>query len=304
MSLSLLPSLAVVPPPQEILEFEISSVGYKRPVLSPTSSSSSGSAHSRKAYRPSLTAADFRMHAFGSLPRALDVTNGPAGSGMRSSSALSSERTSVLGLAPSSTSVHDYYRRSSLPSPPPRGTFCSATMSHCSSLPIAELDPFQQVHDLPTFLSEGLHPMQEYDRTAIREPLMSSDQWREKAEWRLERRELRRLRVALDEAGLGVQPLPLCIDCRPMEGSMAFPPSDNQLRISRVKRKFTSVVPLKIPGRGNHQRTRTQILGEEELDAINASLNRSKLIADSCEITDTENQRLAINVDDDDSTLN
>lgn len=76
-----------------------------------------------------------------------------------------------------------------------------------------------------------------------REPPMSSERWRAKAEERLERRKLRRVKFAFEGTGpnLKSEPLPLDIDCRPMVGSFGLAPPVELPRVRREKSPATSI---------------------------------------------------------------
>ncbi|KAI5123233.1 hypothetical protein M0805_001322 [Coniferiporia weirii] len=277
MPLILLPPLVLLPPSCDFVGIDVECPALIRPSLSTNSSYSSSStacsskASRKKAYRPSLTPEDLRAHAFGPRLHVRDTVNVPIVQPTRSSSLSSVECSS--SRSPMSESRRKRYN---LPSPPPRGTFRSATLiPESARLTCARSSSH----------GEGERSMQEPCGSVEREPPMLPGRWRQKADERLERRKLWRTRLASEGSDGSVQPLPLGIDCRPMEGSMGLPPSSDLPRIRKTRsRNMSADSGIKLDGlRSQVIREQTPANGER---LARAPLDRSMSMVELNEIND------------------
>lgn len=196
------------------------------------SSTSSASDKLKRVYKSRLTPDDFILHAFGSTSRKSrehEHTLSPKSSNnlnlqeSRNQSKLSS-RSNSQSCAHSSSLEKQY----ALPAPPLPGMFITTKPPKIkkserhpplpnAAFPVSETDPFS---------GDSILPQEERSWTDVgrnkREPLMTEEQWREKAKKRAESRKQRRM-AAQQGKHEPSSPIPIDIDWRPMEGSLGLP---------------------------------------------------------------------------------
>lgn len=251
--------------------------------ISANCSSTSSPDNLKRVYKSRLTPEDFLLHAFGSTSRKswehhqhtllrnpsnnLNVQETPDQPTLSSRSTLKSSKRDS-----------SQEKRYSLPAPPPSGIFITTKPPRlknserhsplpCNALHVSEIDRFSG--DL--FLTQ-----EERSRTDVgrnrREPLMTEEQWREKARKRAESRKQQRM-AAQQGKQKPTSPIPIDIDWRPMEGSLGLP---DAIPVRAVRKRVSSHKDIFTPPRDvGHSNTKAQFASADQLHAWKTSSSES-----------------------------
>lgn len=257
-----------------------------------SSSISSVSDNSRRVYKSRLTPDDFLLHAFGpsrgklrehqsTLPPS--SSNNLNGQDVLKKSPLSSQ------LSSKNRKQHSFQdKRYSLPAPPPSGTFITTKHPKSKSserhpVPPPLLSPALSVSEMDPFSGDLILPREERSWSDAgrkrREPLMSEEQWREKAKKRVEGRKQRRM-AAQQGNREQKSPIPIDIDWRPMEGSMGLPdptpPFASEAPLRAGRKRASSHKNIYTPRNVKHVNPEEPFHDADELHALKAGINASK----------------------------
>lgn len=204
-------------------------------LAAPTSSTSPSSTYftKKRAQKPKLTPSDFLQHAFGSAATSRNLPFGNLSTNVNQlshhpHSALSAPTPEEKVRGPSSDSV----RKPSSPKATWKGASAESFRSfklpkhhNHDTLSLSELNLFCTVSTPrpPSCLGEndGVGAVQLAIGT-FREQPMSTEEWHESTNRRMERRRLRKLELTISGKEYGDFLLPLEIDCKPLEGTMGL----------------------------------------------------------------------------------